>query len=211
MNFSDISNIIQLAFTATGLIFVVFGWIIPYRQKIRFEKKQRLYDEERERLQWEKELIDDQISKLYGPLAELIEEQRIRWELIKYQLGREYIFSKDTFKLSDLSEEDRRIWMHFVDEYKIPTQNKMIAILRSNQHLIYKSEKPTGYKAFMEYSLGWEMLDNQKRNGVPNYYEYYYRFNYPIEFDHYVLNTLKHLQQRQGELIQIQNMPSTIF
>ncbi len=211
MSILEIATVIQLLFTFVGLVFVIFGWIIPYRQKIKFEKTQRLYEEERRRVQWEKELIDRQISNLYGPLAELIEEQNIRWALIKYQLDRDYVFSKDTITLSQLSEDDRKIWVHFVDTYKIPIQNEMVKIIRENQHLIYKSEKPTGYRVFMEYSLGWEMLDNQKRNGVPNYYEYYYRFNYPKEFDHYVFETLNQLQKRQSELIQIQNMPSTAF
>lgn len=211
MGFEEIVTLIQLVLSLIGLVFVVFGWIIPYKQSIKSEQRRIEYDLAERKLRWEKELVDEQISKLYGPLSEIIEEQNTLWELIKYQLGRDYIFDKDTIKLSQLSENDRKIWVHFVDTYKIPSQNKMMEILQSNQHLIYKSEKPTCYKSFIEYVLGWELLDNQKRNDVPNYYEYYYRYNYPKEFDCYVRDTLRELQKRQGELVEMQHMPSTVF
>lgn len=64
---------------------------------------------------------------------------------------------------------------------------------------------------FIEYVLGWELLDNQKKNSVPNYYEYYYRHNYPVEFDNYIIITLKELQKRQGELVELQHMSSATF
>ncbi len=64
---------------------------------------------------------------------------------------------------------------------------------------------------FIEYVLGWELLDIQKKNGVPNYYEYYYRYNYPVEFDNYIIRTLKELQKRQGELVELQHMTSVTF
>ena len=64
---------------------------------------------------------------------------------------------------------------------------------------------------FIEYVLGWELLDIQKKNGVPNYYEYYYRYNYPVEFDNYIIRNLKELQKRQGELVELQHMTSVTF
>lgn len=55
---------------------------------------------------------------------------------------------------------------------------------------------------FLDYALGWEMLDNQKRNRVQNYYEYHYVFNYPLEFNHYIRSTLTLLLQEQSKLIE---------
>ena len=77
----------------------------------------------------------------------------------------------------------------------------MVEIMINNLHLIYNSELPTCYKEFLDYSLGWELLDNQKRQGVPNYYEYHYVFNYPTEFNHYIRTTLEHLLNEQAKLI----------
>lgn len=73
--------------------------------------------------------------------------------------------------------------------------------MRRNLHLIYNSEIPTCYKEFLNYSLGWELLDNQKRNNVPNYYEYHYVFNYPTEFNQYIRTTLTLLLEEQAKLI----------
>ncbi len=52
----------------------------------------------------------------------------------------------------------------------------------------------------MDYALGWELLDNQKRNNVPNFYEYRYLINYPVEFVEYINKTLGILLRRQSEL-----------
>ena len=77
---------------------------------------------------------------------------------------------------------------------------KIVEIMRDNIHLIYKSEIPTCYKVFLDYALGWELLDSQKRNNVPNFYEYHYSYNYPIEFSNYIRTTLKILQAEQYNL-----------
>lgn len=65
--------------------------------------------------------------------------------------------------------------------------------------------------AFQSYALGWELLDNQKREGVPNYYEYYSRINFPREFKNYIEETLKILLKIQAELLQMNEYPSTAF
>lgn len=53
----------------------------------------------------------------------------------------------------------------------------------------------------MEHSLVYELLDNQKKNGVPNFYEYRYISGYPREFDHYIETTLMKLLNEQAEII----------
>jgi len=211
MTFDNIVKIIEITISCIGLILVVFGWIIPYRQTIKMNKDKQSSDMEWQKILWEKELIDKQISELYGPLGEMILEQEILWSLILYQLGRQYIFSADTDQISQLPEDEQKIWIHYVNNYKIPKQMKMLELLQKNQHLIYKSEKPTCYRFFIEYVIGWELLDNQKRNGIPNYYEYYYKYNYPREFDTYIKNTLQVLYKRQSELVELSHLKSTAF
>lgn len=210
-NAEIIFKIIELSLTFTGLVFVIFGWIIPHRQFEKDEKKRRKFEEDIRQRQWKKELIDQQISKLYGPISVLLKEQDIRFSLIQYQMGKVYIFDKDQYKLSDLSEDEQKIWVHFVDKYILPTNQIIIDILENNQHLIYKSEIPTSLVAFQSYALGWELLDNQKREGVPNYYEYYSRINFPREFKNYIEETLKILLKIQAELLQMNEYPSTAF
>lgn len=153
------------------------------------------------RVQWEKELVDRQISELYGPLNELLLEKRKYFELVEYQLGRKKIFDSVHPTLDSFPENEKKIWIHYVDTYQIPFQKKIIELLRKNQHLWYKSEPPCCYETYVEYILGIDMLDNQMRSGVPNYYEYHYCYNYPYQFDDYVSNTLIELRKRQEELL----------
>lgn len=211
MEFDLIIRVVELIFTFIGLIFVVFGWIIPYRQSLKAENDRREYEKDLLKRQWEKELVDKQISEFYGPISEIIREQDILFSLILYQLGRDHVFKSGNYSLSDLSENDQKVWVHYVDNYKIPTQMKIVKVIRNNQHLIYKSEVPTCFNTFLEYALGWELLDNQAKNGVPNYYEYYYSYNYPREFDRYIINTLKTLLAIQAELIDSEKYHSTAF
>lgn len=53
---------------------------------------------------------------------------------------------------------------------------------------------------YLDYTLGWELLDNQKRNKVPNFYEYNYLYNFPVDFEKYINDTLNLLLNRQAEL-----------
>ena len=206
-----IIKIVDLILTFIGLVFVIFGWIIPHRQSQKDEKKRRKFEEDFKQRQWKKELIDQQISRFYGPISVLLREQDIRFSLIQYQMGKTFIFSKDQYKLSDLSQDEQKIWKHFVDKYILPTNREIISILENNQHLIFKSEIPTSLSIFQNYVMGWELLYNQKREGVPNYYEYYYSINFPREFQNYINETLKTLLKIQSELLQLDEYPSTTF
>lgn len=211
MKFDEVVKIIELVLTSVGLLFVVFGWIIPYWQAVKEENKRRKFEEDILKRQWEKELIDRQIEEFYGPIAAMLYESDIRFSLILHQLGREHVFAEGQMQLSDLPENEQLVWKHYVDEYKIPSQNKIVDILRNNQHLIYKSESPTCFKEFLEYAIGWELLDNQRKNGVTNYYEYYYSYNYPRSFTNYINETLQVLHKKQNALIDLKNYESTAY
>lgn len=211
MDFEQTVKIVELVLTALGLVFVIFGWIIPYHQNLKIEAERKKADVELRQKQWEKEQIDNQIAEFYGPISALLQEQEILLERILYMFGRRCVFSKDQSQLSDLPENEQKIWVHYVDTYKIPLNNKIVEIIRNKKHLVYKSEIPTCFKSYLDYTLGWELLDNQKRSGVPNYYEYFYSFNFPSEFTKYINNTLDVLLKRQAELIGDSQAEHTAF
>lgn len=199
-NVEILFKIVEMVIAMIGLSFVIFGWIVPYRNAIKMEKLRADNEKELERIRWEKELIDQQISKLYGPIYALIIEGNVSFSRVLYQLGRGYVIPKDK-SFYDLPENEQKIWKHYVDTYKIKNQMEMVKIMRSNLHLIYNSEIPPCYTEFLDYSLGWELLDNQKRKDIPNYYEYHYVFNYPAKFNRYIRTTLKVLLNEQAKLI----------
>ena len=65
----------ELILSAIGLVFVIFGWIIPYNQTKKEENKRREFELDITRRQWKKDLIDKQISNLYGPISSLLNSQ----------------------------------------------------------------------------------------------------------------------------------------
>lgn len=204
-------KIIELCFSGIGLLFVIFGWIIPYRQSLKTQKREKEYNAEFQKIVWKKEFIDQQIALFYGPISSLLREDNIRFHFILDEMGRSHVFEKGKDKFSQLSDDDQKRWKHYIDTYKIPTQNKILQIIQENKHLIYKSEIPTSFNKYMNYALGWELLDNQFNNGVPNYYEYYFSYNFPSDFTKYINETLELLLKIQSELMGLKEYPSTAY
>lgn len=79
-------------------------------------------------------------------------------------------------------------------------QHQIVEIMRNNAHLAISGEDDVYVDIFLDYALEWELLDIQKRAGVPNYYEYY-SYNYPIGFNNYIYKTLKNLLEERDRLI----------
>lgn len=194
-----ILKIIELVISFLAVILIIFGWIIPYKHSKQLEKNRNNYEREKEKRRLKKEFIDKQISQLYGPLAAIIREADISFKLITFQLGRKHIFENGR-ELKDLPENEQKIWIHYVDKYKLPAQAKMIEIIRNNIELMYNSEIPECVYTFLDYCIGWELLANQQKNGIANYYAYHYSYNYPKEFDYYICDTLNFLLEEQKKL-----------
>ena len=148
-----------------------------------------------------KEAVDEQISKFYGPIHILLQEQNVLFENVTFMFGRKIIF-KAHQGIDDLTEDEQRIWIHFVDTYLLPHNNKIMDIIRKNYHLMYKFEIPNSFYKYFNYAVGWEQLDNQSRHGVPNYYQYYFQYNFPQDFTQYIDETLDLLEKRKEELIE---------
>lgn len=198
----NLYSAIMLILSSINLIIIIVGWFVLYKQKKDSQKRSNKFELGFLRLKWEKEFIDQQVSLLYGPVSQLLKEQNIRFSRILEMLGRDKVFKRNQDKLSDLADDEQKIWVHFVNNYKIPIDNSIVEILRTNRHLIFEAEQNEYIiNTFLDYAVGWELLDNQKRENVPNYYEYYYCFNFPKQFTSHINSTLKYLQKRQQELM----------
>jgi len=201
LTFDVFSKILELAISIIGLVLVVVGLILPFKQSIELNKINQNDQLKQEKRVWRMQLLDEQISKYYGPISAILKEQTIIRQRIWYQIGRTVIFDGGKDKLSDLAPEEQLIWKHFIDKYKIPMQHRIIEIMRDNAHLAIHGEHDIYVDQFLDYVLGWELLDSQKREGVPNYYEYYYSYNYPVSFNNYIHNTLARLLKEKELLI----------
>lgn len=194
-------KISEIAISIVGLILVALGLVLPFRQSLKITQiNQRNHFEQQKKI-WEIQLLNEQISKYYGPISAILKEQTTIRQRICYQIGRNIIFDDGKNRLCDLSSDEQLIWKHFVDKYKIPMQNRIIEIMRDNAHLAVHGEHDAYVDQFLEYALGWELLDNQKREGVPNHYEYYYSYSYPKAFSDYINITLTKLLKEKESLI----------
>ena len=196
-----IMRIIELSLTVIGLLFIIVGWVLPFKQSLKLNRLNQTAQLKQAQREWKMQLLNEQISNYYGPISAIIKEQSIIRQRIQYQIGRKVIFDKGKDRLADLAPDEQLIWKHFIDFYKIPMQHKIIEIMENNTHLAIHGEHDIFVDKFMDYVLGWELLDSQKREGVPNFYEYYYSFNYPVEFNKYINNTLEHLIQEKVSLM----------
>ena len=201
LTLTDIISIIEVSISIIGLVFIVVGWIIPYRQTIKLDKSNRAA----QLLQTQREMkikrIDEQLEKYYGPILALLREQDILWNRVHEQMGGGPVFESWQDKLTDLAPDKQKLWVHYVDTYKIPLQREIINIMKTNAHLAESSVIQTAPYEFLAYVVGWELLDRQKKDGVPNYYEYHYSTNYPANFNAYIKETYGNLEQARERLL----------
>ena len=69
-------KIIEVVISAFGVLLIIFGWIVPYRQAIKQEANRKKNEDEAQKNRWQKEMIDKQISELYGPLSQIIRSRQ---------------------------------------------------------------------------------------------------------------------------------------
>lgn len=200
MTTENIIKIIELCMTFVGLVFIIFGWIIPNQQSKKAEVLRRENEIKAEKQRWHKEHIDKQISVFYGPISSILRQRNTLFNLLLYQLGRQCVF-KAGQGIDDLPPNEQLIWKHYVNTCVLPSLKEISLIIKENIHLVHKSEIPTCFNTFHNYALGWELLHSQTEQNVPNYYEYHYSSNFPAEFTRYIDTTLALLLNEQARLI----------
>lgn len=78
MNGDLILNIVNTVLSGLSVIFIIFGWIIPFKQSQKQQREQRSYEESIKSEQYYKDRVDEQISKLYVPLYSLSMENKMQ-------------------------------------------------------------------------------------------------------------------------------------
>lgn len=212
INYDLLFNIINTSLSAISVIFIIFGWVIPYKQSQKQQKDQRHYEESTRFLQYSKNRIDEQISKLYVPLYSLSMENKMQINILLKELNRNYVFAKGE-TINSLNENDKLLWIDFVKNHFLPNLNRMKDILNNNLHLIFEYELPSSYQRFMKYTLklnsDLELYLNSSNN---DYDTLFVEDNYPSDFDIYINKTLdKLLQLQRNNLTEDSNQSTIVF
>lgn len=172
-----------------ALVLTVVGWLVTYR----LEK-----DKEREiaRRADQKVYIDMQLAQLYGPIyGLLLENDRVR-QHVQTQFGRTTVFEGG----SSLPKDEERVWVHYLENYLLTNNRKIVDLIRANAHLLQGVEFPNSWLAFLDYAIGYELFHKQYHDlGIE--YGFHYTGNFPKEFQQDIVRTVSSLKKIQWDLV----------
>jgi len=180
---------------AGTLLLIVVGWLVTYR----LEKNKEL---EINRLDNQKNHVDIQLAQLYGPIyGLLLENDRVRHQ-VQMQFGRTTVFESE----SPLSKYEERIWVHYLENYFLPNNRKIIDLIQRNVHLLQGVKFPKSWITFIDYAMGYEIYHKQYKD-LGAEYGFCYIENFPTDFRQDVVEMVSSLKKKQKELVG-QNLPS---
>lgn len=210
--FEKYESLLTVIFSFFGLILVIVGWFVANKNAAKintenFQNQLELEDRNRKMclyqksIEWEIQYIDNQIRQFYGPIFfKLKELEYIRLHIQEEMgTGDKSVFPGST-TLKDLTPENQKIWIHFIDNYQIPIHNEILKIMFENSHLSLNNSEHCIYE-FKDYVIGTNLLNKQYNDNIPNFYEYSYSRNYPKNFNKHIEETLKKLENQRAELI----------
>jgi hypothetical protein len=171
-----------------GLVTAV-GWVVTYVLSGRSERRRRRDDA----------LLahtERQLEELYGPLAFLVIEGKQTFRDLLASLGRKHVFGAD----GEISDEDLKTWLFWVDNDLLPRNDKIKRILMAKTHLIEGGEVSPDTIAFLDHHNSWKINHLRwKTEGVP--YSWHSKVEWPRQFEDEILATFRLLKARYATIL----------
>jgi hypothetical protein len=181
----DTSLLLALLAATVTLI----GWLVNYVLSGRDERRKKQLDTSLS-------YLESQLQEMYGPLAFLMLERRNTHKDLLTTLGRDEVFEPG----KELSEDDLKVWLFWVDNDILPRNDKVKDLLTSKTHLIEGPQVPSSYLDFLDYHNSWKInhLRWQKDN-----VKYSWRSDraFPQEFEDEVIQTFEHLKEKHAKML----------
>jgi hypothetical protein len=165
------------------------GWVVNYILSSKLER-------ERTRQAARLTHVQNQLERLYGPLAFLVYEGRKAFNDVWEKFGGQAIFTGDR----ELSQEELDLWLFWVDNEFIPRNTKIEQLLSANTHLIPGKRLPDSYIKFLDHHIGWHMEHLRWTEGGTRY-SWHSKINWPKSFEDEVLSTFEDLMEEHAALI----------
>lgn len=179
----------QILAAYMGLLLVGFGWLVSFYLG-------RRRDRELEMMRLRLDHINNQLSQFYGQVyGLLLENDRVRG-LIREQFGRQIVFEGG--KSLDKDEEPQ--WVHYLENYFLPNNRRIINLLVNNVHLWEGKVVPTSFLRFLDYAIGFEALHKQYRD-LGREYGFHWIEGFPKEFRTEIIATVSELKSTQWVLV----------
>ncbi len=174
---------------ASGVTAAVIGWWVSHYLA---QKKERHF----EQLKWAKAFIDSQLSELYGPIYGLLLEND------RHRIDIEEIFGRSTIFVGSipLTDEEKNIWVHYLENYYLPNNRKIVEIIKEKIHLLVGDELPKSFLSFIDYAVAFEAAHKQF-NDLGKQYGFHSKTNFPIQFKSEINQEVKFLKKKQWALM----------
>jgi hypothetical protein len=164
------------------------GWIVNSALSNRAELRRR-------RAEARLTHVEQQLEQLYGPLLFLVQEGRSAWQDFCDTLGRNVVFPNGR----PLSEEEKALWLFWVDHEFMPRNEAIQSLLSSKTHLIAGDQMPDSFMAFIEHYNAWRVTHLRwKKDGVP--YSWHSKVNWPMTFETDVIQSYERLKNLQIQM-----------
>lgn len=179
----------ELTIAIVGPLVVVAGWIVSYHLG---QRRDRNLEATRIRLNY----VSDQLSLFYGRVyGLLLENDRVRRQQHE-QFGREAVFAEG----SRLPPDEERLWVHYLENYFLPNNRKIVNLVTEHVHLWAGETVPPSFLAFLDYAVGFESLHRQYHD-LEREYGFRYVSNFPEEFRKDIVETVSRLKKLQADLM----------
>jgi hypothetical protein len=182
---------VNVAITAAVITAVVtgVGWIVNHVLSERAERK-------RVRQAAQLSHVQEQLKKLYGPLAFLLWEGADTFEDLWNTLGPASIFRED----HTLTDDELQLWLFWVDHDFMPRNTTIQRLLSTNTHLIEGGEMPKSYREFLDHHNNWRIHHERwTKNGIE--YCWHSKVDWPQSFEADIIATFKALMKTHDDLI----------
>lgn len=139
--------------------------------------------------------VEQQLEQLYGPLLFLVREGRSAWQDFCDTLGRDVVFENGR----PLTEEEKAIWLFWVDHEFMPRNAAIQSLLSSKTHLMAGDRMPDSFMAFIEHYNAWRVTHLRwKKDEVP--YSWHSKVNWPMKFETDVIESYERLKNVQIQM-----------
>ena len=103
--------------------------------------------------------------------------------------------------MGPLPPDEERLWVHYLENYALPYNRKIVELIEDNVHLIDADGFPESFRDFLDYATGFELLHRQYKD-LGREYGFHHTFSYPKQFTRDIMSKLSELKRRQHEMME---------
>jgi hypothetical protein len=157
-----LSPVLTALVGATGIGLTYRGWRVVYENNVKLEQQKRDHALEFDKRKTDRKLLEDQIEKLYAPLATLCRARQAAMDELANLQGR----SGGYFDGAQLTSEQLQAWRTWRIEVFVPILLQMQDTILKNAHLLDGGEMPESFTQLMGHVAAYKAIIKQWSNVI---------------------------------------------